>query len=302
MEISLPPVLHFQQSCQQDTGWADHYGALHVAAHYCNIESPPLPFPHLWQHGCIAPWVSNPAFHIYNYHAPYDKKLFVARKDEELMLKNLGYENAKAIGLPMAYVPETNLKRIPRSLLIMPQHSLIGTEIGSDQLRREYIHSLVPYLSQFDIVAACVTANCIQNGFFVKDFTSVGIEILAGAITSDVNAYLRIRCLMEQFESMTTNAWGSHVGYGLYFGMKTSLFGLPFKREDKESMKDTTFAVMSQEERKKIYEEDEFGPREFLSHLYTEPHLGKQDYDLGAQLIGADNKCSPEELKMLFNW
>lgn len=300
MEISLPPFTEFQQYCQQDTGWADHYGALYVSANYCGFKEPIFPFKHFWQHGCIPPWISDTSFHIYNSNAPNAQKIFVARKEEEQALKEIGYYNANAIGLPIVYTNETNLKRIPNSLLIMPQHSLVGIHFGSTEIRSNYVKSLVPYLSNFEAVAACVSVNCFHNGYYINELNENGIDIIPGAATSDLNALLRIRCLMEQFEYMTTNSWGSHVAYALYFGMKVSIFGTQLYGEDSECVKDLTFAAVDVEKRKKNYEEEKIGPKEYLSELYVDPPFGKTNLQMGSYLIGANNKIKPEEMKTLF--
>src|SRR5690606_32681480 len=103
-----------------------------------------------------------------------NKKIFVARKEEEEILLGAGYHRAKAIGLPMVYVDAPSLKRNPGSLLIMPQHTLVGMKRGTEEERRAYVEELKPHLSDFDVVAACISPSCIKNGYFVREFQEIG--------------------------------------------------------------------------------------------------------------------------------
>ena len=56
--------------------------------------------------------------------------VWVARRDEEACLLAARYPKARAIGLPIRYTRPTGLARIPRSLLVMPGHSLVGWKVG----------------------------------------------------------------------------------------------------------------------------------------------------------------------------
>jgi hypothetical protein len=302
MNISLPEIINFQQVYGQGNGWADHYGALYVAASYCDIDLPPTPFPHLWHHGCMGPWTRFASQLSYNVPPDDKKKFLVARKDEEEILKASGYNTAQAIGLPAVYVSDTSLKRNPNTLLIMPQHTLVGIELATPEKRREYVLSLKPFLNEYEVVAACLSYNCICNGYFIEDMQELGIEIIVGACTSDLNACLRIRCLMEQFESMTTNGWGSHVAYALYYGMKVSIFGERFEITDNELSKDISWSTTSDEDRYQILVDYYKGSEALLSPFRLDPTEAEKNIDLGSFLVGADNKISPDEMKELFGW
>ncbi|HMO18059.1 MAG TPA: hypothetical protein PKA63_07520 [Oligoflexia bacterium] len=302
MEISLPEIIQFQQTHAHETAWSDHYGALYVAAAYCGMSKPDPHFPHVWQHGSEGPWSPTPEMMVCNTPDARKKKLFVARKDEEERLIDAGFEKAQAIGLPIVYVSPQPVKRTSNTLLIMPQHSLVGMKRGSREDHISYVESLKPYISSFDAVAACVSPSCLINGYFIEEFKSIGVDIIPGALTSDLNALLRMRCLMEQFEYMTTNGWGSHFAYALSFGMKVSAFGKHLEIEDKELLKDITWASFDEQTRKDIRDRAKQGENQFLTEFIAEPTMGKENKDLGEWLIGAGNKKSPESLKQLFEW
>jgi hypothetical protein len=302
MNISLPEIIQFQQRCAQETAWSDHYGALYVAAAYCGIELPETKFPHVWQHGCIGPWMNDHVQLVFSTPNPETKKLFVARKEQEKSLLDAGYQGAKAIGLPVVYTPDPELERIPDSLLIMPQHTLIGIQAGTIDERKKYVHSLEPYLSRFSAVVACISPNCLANGFYIDDFREIGVEVIPGAMTSDVNACLRMRCLMEQFEYVTSNSWGSHIAYALYFGMKVSIFGDKFDISIEDLKKDISWSKFSDQEIERYRFEGRVGRGSFLAPWLREPDKGISAPEIGKWLVGDENKVSPAEMKELFEW
>lgn len=302
MNISLPEITQFQLFCSHESGWADSYGALFVAAAYCGIDLPFGVFPHVWHHGCMGPWTRFPRQLSYNLPPSNDKGFFVARKNEEALLKSGGYNTAKAIGLPAVYVPDPGLSRTANTLLVMPQHTLVGMELATAEERRGYVMSLRPFLDTFDVVVACISANCIVNGYFLDDFKELGIEVIPGANASDVNACLRVRCLMEQFDTMTTNGWGSHVAYAFYYGMKVSIFGQRFAINNNELSKDISWSTNTATEQEIILNDYYNGSDALLLPFKQEPPNGKRDRALGAYLVGEENKQEPGALKELFGW
>ena len=83
----------------------------------------------IWQHGVFTPSaLQNPKITIYNSPVSLDTLCLVAREDIKTALGELGYRNVQAIGMPINYLPNRNLDRIPNSLLVMPTHSLVGNQ------------------------------------------------------------------------------------------------------------------------------------------------------------------------------
>jgi hypothetical protein len=303
MEILLPEIIQFDNPERAENGWSDHYGALYVAASYCGIELPELFFPHFWQHGCFGPWVKDCSSLIFNIKNPKNRKLFVAREDQASVLSNSGMPFVYSIGLPIIYVPDPHVKRVSNSLLIMPQHTLVGLSMGNEFERTEYVKKLKDYISSFDIVAACVSPSCIKNGYYVNALTQMGVDIIPGAFTSDLNALLRIRCLMEQFETMTTNYWGSHMAYALYFGMKVSVFGKKFEIPLNELIQiDTSYKDYTEEDLKRKHQKETLSTNTLLDVFSVAPDKGIQAKSLGAWLVGSENRICQEEMKFLFDW
>lgn len=277
------------------------YGADLLAARHCGLRCPPPYFEGYWAHGWIASYFAcDPRLimgEIGNEKAnvPYR----VAREDEALYLKQHGY-NARAIGLPIAYTQEPSVKRRPGSLLVMPAHSL---EYTTHRWKfREYAEEIADIRSDFSEIVVCCHPSCAVKGYWIDEFARLGIPIIIGASATDSNALIRIRHLMEQFEYVTTNAYGSCVAYAAAFGAKVSIFGsyAEVKAEDfRDCMlcqKNPGFA----EENAQLCSEGV--TRTHLGELFTHPAGAIERREWGLQQIGHDKILSGDEMRREFDW
>ncbi len=303
-DIILPENKYFTETLGHNQAWSDHYGALHVAAKYCNINESYNLFNGIWQHGCFGPWYQEvPQLLVYNAPKSQKNSVFVARKDEEELLKKNGFMRAKAIGLPFVYVDAVDVDKVTNSLLVVPTHTLSSSTplIMTEEMLEyvDYIHSIS---NKFSKVIACIHPLCKENGLWIKQFKAHGIECVTGAATNDKNALKRIKVLFSMFEYVTTNSWGSHVPYALSCGAKVSIIGNWLRIDKKKLLKDTGYGgnanivdiVTSnsfQKEKNKL-----------LSHLFVSPECGIKDVEFGKWLIGDDNKLAPKELIKAFKW
>lgn len=294
----LPPVVPFPQFARHENGWSDHYGALRVAAAYAGATLPP--FYHLravWQHGVFGPWQHyDPRVLIYQTPEARRLPLYVARRDEADYLRREGYPLARAIGMPIAYTAPSGLARTPRSLLVVPTHSLAGYTFPDRTPFERYADEVVAAAADFEKVTVCIHPNCRQNGLWVKEFQSRGFEIVYGAQTNDANALLRMRSLFEQFESVTTNDWGSHVAYALAFGARVSIAGLRVAPELSVYLNDACWAANPEALKRAFSPEILAAQRSYLERFYVAPRDGIADPDFGRRLIGADLLLKPEEM------
>ena len=210
----LPPIKE-----RELRGPADYYGASSLIAAGMRLSSPPSSCGY-WAHG----W----------HYAPYNAKLLsdgcdrdtrmlVATERDAEILRDDGFQDVSAVGLPFVYTRSPKVKRRPNSLLIMPPHVTIHQERNWNE--HEYIDVCVELAKQFETVVACVSQNCVAKGYWVRSFDAANIPWIAGAGAADANALVRIRCLMSQFECMTTPSIGSHVVYATYCGCRVSLYG-----------------------------------------------------------------------------
>jgi len=298
MTIQLPAQVIFQQSCRLDNGWSDHYGAIQVAAAYAGRSCPPRYYLRgIWQHGCFGPW-QNLSAEALCYSAPgaREKPVWVAREDQAALLREKGYTQVRAVGLPILYTPDTPAERIPGSLLVVPTHTLTGDKIPDRSQFEHYADEIKATAGRFQRVVVCIHPNCQKNGMWVREFTERGLEIVYGALTNDANALIRMRRLFEQFEFVTTNGWGSHVAYALAFGAKVSVYGAQPQRTEADYLRDPSWAANPAGLRAMLAVGTQEQEQEFLKPFGQKPENGVADVAKGRALIGAEHKLTPEEM------
>jgi hypothetical protein len=287
-----------------DFSLARAYGADKVAAAYCGAPAGKRP-PGVWQHG----WISGRrSFHpalIIGGFGSYEaikatERFWVARKDQEQVLRAHGYRFATAIGLPIVYLPRPAVARIPGSLLVMPVHSLDTTTHQWNF--EEYAECIASIRHNFSSVVICVHPVCKEKGYWWPAFERRGFHIVEGAFGGDGNSLARMQHLLETFEFVTTNGYGSHFVYAAFFGAKPSIFG-PFARFRAEDYRDVplyrdvpgilgpTIEACSEPEVRKDY-----------PFLFVEPHRATDHSVWAAAELGADCRATRSELRRLFGW
>jgi len=299
VSMRLPPVCEFKLRPWTQSFGGDYYGALQVAAEYCRLSKVPTHFPGSWQHGTWPPWQKiRPEVIVYN--APKTATCFVARQDEVAFLKEGGYRKVRAIGLPIIYTKPSGLKRIPNSLLVMPTHSLASDVLAPST--EQYVREIASIRNRFGLVAACVSAHCIAKGLWTSQFAEQGIQVVRGAGIDDVNALKRMRALFDTFEYVTTDSYGSHVYYALYFGAKVSIWGsaTPVLREN--VLSDGAWTPYPEAVDKLLSEETDRKAEVHLAPLRVDPWIGVQNVDATNSMVGHDHKLSPDEMRTVFGW
>src|ERR1700736_4070991 len=88
------------------------YGAGEVAAKYCRLHFSPRGLHGHWLHGWSSKYDAFDPRRVIGetVRDPSTEPCWVARKDEEEYLRKHGYV-ARAIGLPIAYVPQRSFRR-----------------------------------------------------------------------------------------------------------------------------------------------------------------------------------------------
>jgi hypothetical protein len=243
-------------------------------------------------------WKIRPEVIVYN--APKTAKCFVARQDEVAFLKEGGYRKVRALGLPIIYTKPSGLQRIPNSLLVMPTHSMANDVLGPSNER--YAREIASIKNRFSLVAACVSAPCVAKGLWISEFAEQGIQVIRGAGVRDVNALKRMRALFDTFEYVTTDSYGSHVFYALYFGAKVSIWGsaTPMLREN--VLADATWTPYPEAVDKLLSEETARKAELYLAPLRIDPWIGAQNIDVTNSMLGHDHKLSPDEMRVVFGW
>jgi hypothetical protein len=300
----LPDVQEEETNSYRALGYSDHYGALRIAARYCGMEEPVKPFNAVWMHGCIGPWHNfDPGGLGIAADSPKSLRILVARNDQEVLLRSYGFQRVKTIGLPIIYTPEQPVERISGSLLVMPVHTIRGVSVVDSSVFDRYAEYVLSYREHFERVVACLHHDCVENGYWVNSFKSRGIEVVLGAGTKDRNALIRMRCLFEQFDVVTTNGWGSHVAYALYFGAKVAICGPEVRVcEDDMIRKDGTWRRNQDAFQKLSSREVADAQHKALQHLFREPNGPVEDREFGAFLVGHANMLDPGQMREDFGW
>lgn len=297
----LPPSQLYQTVASHENGWSDQYGSLAQAARYAGCTLPPRHWLRaVWQHGCNPPWYDYSPDLLCN-NTPNARELLglVARKEQAALLQANGYKHVRAIGLPILYAPASPLPRAPGSLLVVPTHTLLGEGCTDRAPFERYADEIVSQIPHFQKVVVCIHPSCRVNGLWVKEFEARGIEIVFGAQPTDTNALTRMRMLFAQFETMTTNGWGSHIAYGLAAGIRVSVWGTKPKREVAAYMRDSAWAADPAALEKFLSTETAAKEKAFLEPYWGEPRAAVANVELGRWLIGADNQISPEDMRQL---
>jgi len=293
----LPEIRHvkIRNSC-------DLYGASYVAAYYCGFKASLKPVNGHWQHGHVpcfgavhpvavmVDWVSRDS----------DECYFVARKDQEIYLKNNRFKNVYAIGLPIVYLPQENIERNPGSLLVLPAHSLDSSTHDWDfAAYAEEIERIRKYFSE---VVICIHPSCVKKGYWIDEFKHRGFKIIIGASLFDRNALKRMQTLFCSFEYVTTNVFGSHIVYAAYFGAKVSMFGkyAAYKTDDFNNERFYKGHQHLIEPVVHYYSEQVM--RQHYPELFCNPLESKENVEWARQQAGYDNKISPALMRRLFGW
>jgi hypothetical protein len=198
---------------------ADYYGISHLIAAKLGWPNSPRSRA-IWQHG----WVVDPicdARQIIGSH-PQDQTVLVANEPVAEFLVQRGV-TAVPVGLPIVYSDLPQVPRIPSSLLVMPAHVTKHSEHSIDE--SEYVNFIAEEVKNFDHVLICLSQQCADRGFWVDSFASRGFDTIIGAGIDDRNALTRMRCLLSQFEAVTSNAAGSHFLYAGFCGCRVSFSG-----------------------------------------------------------------------------
>jgi len=215
-------------------------------------------------------------------------------------LKAAGYRDVRAIGSPIIYTQPSGFQRIPNSLLVMPTHTF-PSDVYMPSPER-YVHEIASIKNRFDLVAACVSAYCIAKGVWISQFAEEGIHVIRGAGIADANSLKRLRALFDSFEYVTTDSYGSHVFYALYFGAKVSIWGTatPVLREN--VLRDGGWNAYPKAIDQLLSEETKCKAEVYLGPLRVDPWIGVQNVDVSKLILGHDNKLSPGEMRTAFGW
>lgn len=301
-DLNLPDVCFAARSPGKGerTGWSFHYGAVETAASYAGIRIPSEAFDAIWAHGCFPPWLGYSAGTLC-YASPVWKEIPILawRQDLADRMTAEGARHVTLTGAPILYSNHQARRRMPRSLLVMPMHTLQGQDNHDRAALQRYADEVAGFAHHFSRVVVCVHAGCRTNGLWHREFGVHSIPVIDGADSNDANALARMKSFFSGFESMTTNGWGSHVAYALAFGCRVSIFGKALTMPRQQYLKDRTWQLAPRDLDILLAAERDGLDRKYLADLRRDPNDGKANVDMGRFLIGADHQLSPHEMKQL---
>ncbi len=278
------------------------YGDTLVAAKHCGFPDIPFHLKGEWQHGANMPERNcDPDLVIGSDGLSYTRKhntYFVARMDQEQYLKSLGFKSVHAIGLPIVYVPTVAWPRVPETLLVMPTHTL--PEMSVTKAEDDYVSFINEQRSRFATTIVCLHRNCYDNSPWRRKFKEIGITVVRGADPDDVYSYEKLSMLFSTVECMTTNGFGSHVPYAAYFGAKVSICGTVPEYEQSDFANVPFYK--NNPRMFDLIQECMIQIRKSHHYLYCMPTDATERKNWAAEVLGADNKRTPTELRNLFGW
>lgn len=278
------------------------YGAWHELEKYGHFRLNQLSTPRglHWQHGWLPVCYNQDPDLIVGEdgraHFQTSDAFFVAKVDQEISLKALGFPAVRAIGLPFAYAllnQQSDTSRNGNSLLIMPG----GHSTDEEGERRwdsdsEYIAYSRRIVGSYKSAYVVLHSNDIllerQNAW-----RAAGFKVLRGAGFGDISSLSRLAEMFRSFESVTTNAPGSHIVYAAAAGCRVSISGPTPPPQDLSGLlyhnRPDLVPV--------VHELDPLVIRNLKTEgLYSNPEDAVTHLNWGATEIGLTNTLRPDEV------
>ena len=278
----------------------DRYGFSDILAQKLDLYYSPRSFAN-WLHGWIWWKATSSTEMMFKNSDKKTSRLIVSNLDEKEVLKNEGYKNIWAGGLPFSYTENSKLQRIPNTLLAMPPHSAEMEKIYNSYV--DYLDYLESLIKDYDGIYISIY-YLDKSEWLFNQITKRGLKYINGARSDDANSLRRMRAIFDSFEYVTSNTMGSHIIYAIYCGCKTSLCG-PMYQYDEE-----VFLVKnSKNNHSKKYVDDtlyylsENYLKEYFDFLFTQkPKWGFKSADYGEKEIGVKYKMSNKEIIDALQW
>jgi hypothetical protein len=209
----LPPIMEAQAPIMD----SEYYGASRIIAREIGIPSS-LPTTAIWSHGWVFDNIRN--FKQITGEFISRNRLYLVRNEVEREILQQQGLRAEAVGLPFLYALKTEPppQRIPGSLLVMPTHGT--TQCPVNEKNAFLLARLAPIRLQFSTVCACVSGMCVINRQWIDQLERNDIPWITGAWVFDLNALRRMVRILQSFEYVYTDSFGSHLLYASAAGCR----------------------------------------------------------------------------------
>lgn len=280
---------------------SEYYGASGLIASKLGMAEVPRTKAS-WSHG----WKYQPIDHVAELGDYRDRETnyLVARSEHRDVLLKEGFQNAHVVGMPFVYAPELEqTRKISKSLLVCPGHVGNFTVAAWDTFSKSYAALINDLRDEFETVAVCLSASCVETGNWIDAFEAIGVPWIMGASIYDRNALPRMKQIFSSFDYLTSNTIGSHLVYAAHCGCRVSIYGWqdlyseellkdePYSKKYPEIMR-KTLAFMQESLLRKRY------PNLFVHH----PKEATVQQNWAANQLGAHYRRDAEGMADLFGW
>lgn len=277
------------------------YGVNRILNRYCKLNFPgEWPLAGWWNHGWLPSFTMFHPQLVSQQAQPGEYSLnLTPRQDMARILEQNGFSTVRAVGMPLVYLENLNVRRLLDSVLVAPFHSPPGYKIttagGGD-----FADVLKELKRKFELVVGCVHPRCLQNGMWINEFNEAGIPYVTGANMRDVNSLYRMQFLFSRFEHVATNGFGSLLAYAAFFGAKIWLAGDYCPLREEHLKKDIFYATHPEVMAAAIEMFSEPVLRRACPFLWDSPTQATPKIEWAHSELGADCRLTPDEAKRVF--
>lgn len=281
----------------------DYYGASHLIAEELGLPVTPVSrsgWVHGWgpfQQWKVAPDLDPAA--VFGPRSPKHRQL-LNTEEQVAYVKRHGWADSHAVGAPFTYTRPSGSLRVPGSLLVMPPHVTATTLHEWDE--DDYVGPLALLKDRFSVVVACVSAFCIEKGYWISALDRMGIPWVMGTAPSDRNGLNRMRMLFDSFEFVTSNQLGSLHAYAAFSGAKASVWGPELKYTRKQFENDEMWKLYPEGLEVMLRESTHERSQERFPSLFCLPDDAIEQVDWARDQLGWDCRRAPAELARLLGW
>jgi hypothetical protein len=283
-----------------DVGWEpEYYGAIHNIAQQLNQKYIRPYAPKTWLHG----WQYMRPLKYINQVIGWgdqDDIHFVHTEEQKKFCKKFRYKFIEAVGAPFIYVKKSPNKKFSNSLLAMLPHGLEQAELPPSCL--EYLDIILAFKKNFETVCVCVHPHDAENQKVINKLLEYKLPYVIGAQANDKNSLVRMRCIFDAFDYMTTNTLGSHIPYAAFCGCKISIYGKYPERSIEMFSNDPWYQDKKQQLEYDVWGLSEDFARSHYGFLFQDPHRGLDLQDWAKSELGFANKKNFRAMRRLMGW
>lgn len=295
---NLPKITRITIQC----GEIDLYGARLTIAEKAGLKSIPKTKTR-WYHGWNALPLNDPKLLVTcgNFSELKNFTYLTNTQPEADLLSRNGFKNATAVGSNFLYAkPHSLPARIPKSILVIPTHTTLRC---ADSFNiPQNVENIINQIEHSpEIMACCIGGNdalSLDNNIF----SNLSFPSVTGAWILDKNALTRMWMIFSAFETIITDAIGSHIAYALACGAKVKIVESKNRINKDAIIANEPFYRANPDLLDIVLKEKtKSGLRKNFSEIFT-ASTEDERINTGYRLLGHENMKEMEEITSLFGW